>query len=231
MKAFVVSVSTFLHLFACCAGLTATFDLRNLAGRIGFDSPVFDSGGALLENTNCVAELYGGLDPGALSPARDAMNKRVLAPFRLPGYFSAGVVLIGTTPGPGPFWLQVRAWDRGLGATWEETAARGLGGYGESPMFYALGGYDDLHGVPPAFLIGLRSFRLRPATGVLMRSIRLEGDQVVVEWNPGFARYRVQQTSAVDQPWQDVGEPTTATSVTNTIGGTTRFIRVIGLLE
>ncbi|MBX3744753.1 MAG: hypothetical protein KF833_05540 [Verrucomicrobiae bacterium] len=64
-----------------------------------------------------------------------------------------------------------------------------------------------------------------------MRGIRREGDQVVVEWNPGFARYQLQETAAVGQPWQDVGEPTTATSITNTIGGTTRFIRVIGLLE
>jgi hypothetical protein len=99
-----------------------------------------------------------------------------------------------------------------FGASYEEAAARGLGGYGESPLFYAKGG-DPFDQFPlPAPLLGLQSFSLRPGTGVLMRSISHQGDQVVIEWNPGFPRYQLQQTPAFGQPWQDLGSPTTATT-------------------
>ena len=60
-------------------------------------------------------------------------------------------------------WLQVRAWDARLGGTYEEVMGLGIGGYGESPLFYARGNspFADPP-IPPAPLIGLQSFSLRP---------------------------------------------------------------------
>jgi spore coat protein U-like protein len=53
----------------------------------------------------------------------------------------------------------------------------------------------------------------------------------VIEWHPGFKRYQLQQTATMGQPWQNVGEPTTATSITNSVTSSAQFFRVIGLLE
>jgi hypothetical protein len=207
------------------------FFFRNISPGDGLDAPILDARGIPLEGTNYLAELYGGARPETIAPALDeVLRQRASAPLRTRGYFVGTGVLVLNVGGGDYAWLQVRAWDARLGATYEEVVARGLGGFGESPLFYALSAVHG-HLSLPRPLIGLQSFRLRPATGVLMRGIRFEGDQVVVEWNPGFARYQLQQSSAVDHPWQNVGEPTTATSATNTIGGTTGFIRVIGLLE
>ena len=59
--------------------------------------------------------------------------------------------------------MQVRAWDARLGPTYEQVAALGLGGYGESPTFFAQGSNPFADPPqPPAPLIGLQSFRLRP---------------------------------------------------------------------
>jgi hypothetical protein len=212
----------------------AAFALRNRYALYGVNAPVFDAQGVPLEGTNYLVELSGGPRPDALTPARDDTQSRIIVPFGTQGYFSYGLteVFIPTVQGFGWAWLQVRAWDVRLGATYEETAARGLGGYGESPLFYAQGGIAGHLGPPPQPLVGLRSFRLRPTTmAVLMRSIRQQGDQVVVEWNPGFKRYQLQHTPALGEPWQNLGVPTTATSVTNLISGSAEFFRVVGLLE
>jgi hypothetical protein len=199
------------------------------------DAPIFDERGIPLASSNYVAELYGGAVPDLLKPLVSFTegNRRKTAAFVSDGYFFPvqGVMVVPDVRPAGWAWLQLRAWDRRLGATYEDIAARGIGGYGESPLFYARGG-DPLNQFPtPGPLIGLQSFSFRPANGVLMRSIRTQGTQVVIEWNPGFKRYQLQQTSTLGQPWQNVGEPTTATSVTNSITGGAQFFRVIGLLE
>jgi hypothetical protein len=99
-------------------------------------------------------------------------------------------------------------------------------------LFYAQGGNPFDQFPEPGRLIGLQSFSLRPETAVLIGCISQVGGQVVIEWNPGFARYQLQQTTALGQPWQDVGAPTTALSVTNSVtASSTVFYRVIGLLE
>jgi hypothetical protein len=64
-----------------------------------------------------------------------------------------------------------------------------------------------------------------------MRSLRREGESIVIEWQPGFPRYQLQQTVSLDQPWQNVGEPVTGTTATNVVSGTMQFFRVIALLE
>jgi hypothetical protein len=128
-------------------------------------------------------------------------------------------------------WLQIRVWDTYLGNSYEEVVLRGLGGYGESPLFAAVGA-PHCTGVPspPAPLIGLQSFRLRPATAVLLRGIQLDGDQVMIEWVAGFTHYQLQQTSRLDAPWEDAGPPTTSSRMALPITGNARFFRVIGFL-
>jgi len=235
MKGRLILHCALLNLLLSWSGFgQATFALRNRYALYGVNAPVFDAQGVPLEGTNYLAELSGGPAPDALAPATDDSQSRIIVPFGTQGYFSYGLteVFIPTVQGFGWAWLQVRAWDVRLGATYEETAARGLGGYGESPLFYAQGGIAGHLGPPPQPLVGLRSFRLRPTTmAVLMRSIRQQGDQVVVEWNPGFKRYQLQHTPALGEPWQNLGVPTTATSVTNLISGSAEFFRVVGLLE
>jgi len=201
------------------------------------NAPVFDANGLALPGTNYLAELYGGPTPEELAPAIDWDGRPVIGSFQTPGYFGArNASAVVTNVFAGAFaWLQIRAWDSRLDVTYEEAAARGLGGYGESPLFYARGGSSGGLELPKP-LLGLQSFRLRPTTlAVLMRSITQEADHVVIEWNPGFKAYQLQETPALGEPWQNVGEPTTATrfttSTTNVIGAGARFFRVIGFLE
>jgi len=213
-------------------GQGAYFSFQNASAR----APVAGSDNVPLAGTNYLAELFGGPDPEGLMPALgDSGGQRVQVPFVTLGYVRGATVRIPSVPDSGWTWLQMRAWDARLGKTYEEVVVRGLGGYGESPRFYAKGSSGPLcTGVPcaPALLIGLQSFSLRPITpAVLMRSARREGSQVVIEWHPGFKRYQLQQSAALGQPWQNAGEPTTATSVTNSVAGSAQFFRVIGLLE
>lgn len=154
----------------------AWFALQNHSTLYGIDAPVFDSSGAPLASPNIVAELWGGVTPESLTPALRAYNlQRAFAPFGpdrvhpTGGYFadaaaggSAGFPTIFSVPAHAQAWLQVRAWDTRLGATYEDVVAAGLGGYGESPLFSAVG--SDPFSVPPdapAPLRGLQSFSLR----------------------------------------------------------------------
>jgi hypothetical protein len=210
----------------------ATFTVQNYEPAYGVDAPVFDARGSPLEGSDYLAQLYGGVEPDKLSPTKTKGGLSVIAPFRESGYFVGRSVSIATVA-PGLFaWLQVRAWDARLGATYEEVVTRSLGGYGESPLFRAQGGMPGQIPTPPGRLIGLQSFRLRPITpALLMRGVHNEGDQIIIEWHPGFPRYQLQQTPSLAQPWRDVGEPTTDTSATNAVSGTAQFFRVMGLLE
>ncbi|MFM7101605.1 MAG: hypothetical protein ACKO3N_10580 [Verrucomicrobiota bacterium] len=66
---------------------------------------------------------------------------------------------------------------------------------------------------------------------MLMRGVRWQDGQVVVEWHPGFPRYQLQHTATLEEPWQNLGEPTIATASTNAPTGDARFFRVVGLLD
>ena len=129
----------------------------------GVDAPVYDWSGNLLSGSEWRAELYGGAISNSLSPAVGYDTYvRMQAIFIRPGYFSNPTsidVLVLGVPGGGWAWLQVKVWDVQIGATCEETVARGLGGYGQSPLFYAQGG--DPNALPPTVplpLTGLQSF-------------------------------------------------------------------------
>jgi len=100
-----------------------------------------------------------------------------------PGYFCSynGFIGIPTVPPLGYAWLEVRAWDTRLGATYEDVAALGMGGYGESPAFYAQGG-DPISslGTSPFPLIGLQSFSLRPVPEPSTWALAVLGGLVLV---------------------------------------------------
>ena len=167
---------TFFHCFVVVQLLVpvallaqASFLMRNLEPGYGIDAPVFDANGLPLYGRKYLAELWGGPTMGALTPAmvfgQPGGNQRLFVPFDFwPGYFSSDEAFLSVTTVPlyGYAWLEVRAWDSRLGATYEEVAALGMGGYGESPLFYAQGTSPYYPPEDPAPLIGLQSFSLRP---------------------------------------------------------------------
>lgn len=174
MKDFrIFSVNLFVTVvcfMATGAGAQGTFFFRNWAIHQSgvLDAPVFDSDGSRLFGTNYVAQLYGGSAPDSLSPARYDANNQIMNPtpftfvnpFGETGYFSepAWVYINGA---PSAAWLQVRAWDVRLGASYEDVVALGIGGYGQSSVFLGFGGNSDI-GLAPGFLNGLQSFSLLP---------------------------------------------------------------------
>jgi hypothetical protein len=204
------------------------YQLSNRSVVDGVDAPVYDSRNALLTGTNFLVELWGGATPDLMRPAAslNVGGRRVFVTFLRPGYFfnANEIPVVKADAGTEFAWC---IWDSQLAATYEEAVERGLGGYGESPLFYAKGAYDSPNGNPPAPLIGLQSFSLRPGKAVLIRSIRRDGDLIVMEWHSGFARYQMQQTSALDEPWENAGEWTTATSSTNLVTASARFFRLM----
>ena len=152
------------------ANAQSSFVFVNYANGL-IDAPVFDAHGNRLLGSSYAAMLYGGPTIDSLQPAWDEVVFHNMAPVPftftpngLNGYFDdSGYVQIGNVA-PGLLaWLQVRAWDTRLGATYEEVAALGIGGYGASNSFQESGG-DPNAGVPtlPEFLSGLQSFSLLP---------------------------------------------------------------------
>jgi len=211
----------------------ATFELQNR----GFpnEGAVYDAQGVPLAGTNYLVELWGGAAPDSLSPAVTFWypSERIIVPFRTNGKFFAGDsdLCILAVPPMGWAWLQVRAWDARLGPTYEVAITRGIGGYGESPLFYAQG--DSPYGLPggTAPLTGLRSFNLRPFSGVFIFSARKQENQIVLDWIGGAPIYQVQQTSALDHAWENIGPPTSALSFTNTLSAEAAFFRVVALSQ
>jgi hypothetical protein len=143
---------------------------------INSGKPVFDAYGARLVGADFLAELYGGMTPDLLAPTGlFPRGERQITSFdtQYPGLVIGVTVVVLDVPPNGWAWLQMRAWEARLGATYEEVVARGLGGYGESQVFYAKGGNPyDFNGAP-GLLIGLQSFRLRlvipePSTWALL---------------------------------------------------------------
>ena len=159
--------ATLLLVLSCPVFAQSSFLLQNLYTVYGINAPVFDGQGAPLAGPSYRAELWGAATPDSLAPALDISrgSTRLLVPFASGGYFfSTSSFLSVPTVLPGGYaWLQVRAWDARLGATYEAAVTAGLGGYGESPLFYAKGG-DPVSPTPTlgAPLIGLQSFTLLP---------------------------------------------------------------------
>jgi hypothetical protein len=157
--------------FSCCAlclvlawqaPAQSTFSFQNKP----VNAPVFDATGSPLAGTDYHVELYGNNLPTDLTPTLSwHTRQRVILTFLTgmnAGYFASGadMTVLNSPPG-GSAWLQVRAWDARLGATYEDVLGLGIGGYGESPLFYANGG-DPTTLETGAPLFGLESFSLRP---------------------------------------------------------------------
>lgn len=166
LKSFILSCAISVWIWSASA--QSTFRLENFNSFSGINAPVFDAEGARLSGANYAAELWGGIASNSLSPTSDfESGQRVIVPFATgvsAGYFtSTKSMTVFQAAGNGLAWVQVRAWDTRLGATYEEVSALGTGGYGESALLFARGG--DPNGAPPTSprpLIGLQSFSLRP---------------------------------------------------------------------
>ena len=200
----------------------------------GITGLVYGAQGKPLEGTNYMAELWGGSTPDSLSPALIYHGKtRLIVPFITNGVFRSGesYLSILSVPANGWAWLQVRAWDARLGPTYEVAITRGIGGYGESPLFYAQGADGRGWLTTPNPLIGLEPFSLRPFSGVFIYSTRRQEDQIVLEWVGGAPLYQVQQTSALDRAWENIGPPTSALSFTNSISADAVFFRVVAVSD
>ena len=146
-----------------------TFLFRNfIPGEV--DAPVFDAAGNRLQGQHYVAVLYGGRTPDAMRIATvggsDMPPESFTAVFSgQPGYFlNPSFVIIRDTVDPYA-WLQVRAWDTRLGATYDDVVRLGIGGYGQSSPFYTYGGDVIATGQLPQPLRGLESFSLVPGAG------------------------------------------------------------------
>jgi len=145
----------------------STFQFQNLVPPV-LDAAVFDAYGNPLAGANYAAELWGGAMSNSLSPTLNLdSGQRLILPFGeglAAGYFgTTASMAVWEVPGNGLAWLQVRAWDTRLGATYEDVDSLGLGGYGESLLFQARGGCITC--MPPVAsqpLIGLQSFSLLP---------------------------------------------------------------------
>src|SRR6266446_6067335 len=90
-------------------------------------APVFDSSGSRLSGTNYVAVLYGGVRPDSLQLGGNLFTLTPMTPVPftfmlngMAGYFRGGTVEVNSMPAGGFAWLQVRAWDARLGATYDE---------------------------------------------------------------------------------------------------------------
>jgi hypothetical protein len=164
-----VILSCFIsNLLAVAVVAQSTFRFENVNSAAGIDAPVFDAEGARLAGPNYAAELWGGVTSNSLSPTVSFFSgQRVILPFETglaAGYFTTtSSMAVWAVSGGGFAWVQVRAWDARLGATYEEVLALGIGGYGESAQLNIRGG--NPLGVPPtvsAALTGLQSFSLLP---------------------------------------------------------------------
>jgi hypothetical protein len=118
------------------------------------NAPVFDVDGVTrLEGTNFQAELIAGPTVGTMVPAGPSVGFRTGI---VAGYFTGGIRSILNVAGGQTASVQVRAWDRTSGETYESALANG-GRAGASLIFTLQ--TTALPNIPPD-LIGLESFSL-----------------------------------------------------------------------
>lgn len=134
-----------------------TLDFRNRGG--GIDAPVSLVGGAKLEGTAWLAQLYAGPAGGALAAVGAAV------PFRTgagAGYWDPAPDSTRAVPGVEPgnnADYSVKVWASELGTTFEAAQGAGKDGFGESAKLTAkTGGGINV----PGSLTGLTAFTVTP---------------------------------------------------------------------
>jgi hypothetical protein len=153
MKKALAVVAGFLAAVATYA--QGTIDFRNRGG--GIDAPVYldTVGGAKLDGSAWMAQLYAAAPGGALAAVGAAV------PFRSgagAGYWDPAPDSTRTVPGVAvgsPADVVVRVWASELGTTFEAAQGKGMGGTGESAKLSIKTGGDL---VVPALLTGLAPF-------------------------------------------------------------------------
>lgn len=151
----------------CCSILgQGYFRFSNFEPLSGINAPVFDSQGNRLGGSGYFAELYVGQSVNSLEPVlSDSTATLSIQPFRTSngaGYIVPDTVSAANVAGGTIVWVQMRAWDAQLGATYDQAQLLGLGGYGESNPFQVRAGLVTGAGTEYAPLVGLQSFSLLP---------------------------------------------------------------------
>jgi hypothetical protein len=156
-KALAVVVGLLAAVATYAQGTLGTLDFRNRGG--GIDAPVSLAGGAKLEGTAWLAQLYAGPVGGALAATGAAV------PFRTgagAGYWDPAPdstrTVTGVAAGDNADY-QVKVWASELGTTFEAAQAAGKDGWGESAKLAAkTGGGINV----PGPLTGLTAFTVTP---------------------------------------------------------------------
>ncbi|MCL5098643.1 MAG: PEP-CTERM sorting domain-containing protein [Candidatus Omnitrophica bacterium] len=173
---------------ACLLATVAAYaqgaiNFSNHVPYMGVDAPIFAIDGMTkLAGTGYLAELYAGRTTDTLVPIGDPL------PFRtgdLAGYLVAGPPASPTDPlrivpgitGGVVATVQVRAWDVSTGATWDAATIRG-----QSVHLTLTLGFGGLPPVPPADLLGLRSFSLQVVPEPSTMALGLLGACLLLLW-------------------------------------------------
>jgi len=70
---------------------------------------------------------------------------------------------------------------------------------------------------------------LEATTGFEITELKVQQDQVILRWSGGGTNNQVQRRNTMTGPWEDVDAPTSGSSLTNILYGTTAFYRVVSL--
>lgn len=164
---------------------------------IGVDAPVFDVDGvSKLSGSGFLAQLYGGPSETALQPVGAAI------PFRsgtAAGYFNDSIPRVIGSVGPGAeATLQVRAWEIGMGETYEAAVAAGAK-HGASPSLVLTTGGGP---TPPPPLAGLKSFSLVSAPRIDSQP----KDLAVLEGEPASFSVRASGPGTLAYQWKLNGQ-------------------------
>jgi hypothetical protein len=128
----------------------------------GLNAPIFQNDGTTrLAGAGYQLEILAGTSAGSLT-ARAATGFLTGGGA---GYVNGGVLTLAGIPGGTTAFIQVRAWNTALGATYDAAVANGAAGnaYGIGNVFQVTTGNPA--GQPPttpAILVGLTSFNLNP---------------------------------------------------------------------
>lgn len=129
------------------------------------DARIFDGSGVPLD-TNYQALLYVGPTLDSLRPVFLAGRSDEVALGKFnpawPGYLVGQNTRADNVAEEALAWVELRAWDTRLGATFEEAQQMAKGGFGSSDPFQVRAGRVTGAGISPAYLTGLKSFSLAP---------------------------------------------------------------------